>query len=111
MGILEKIKEGNPSSCGISYKQAWNLVMNILRWSAESDNGDEDDNNGPTLVPVEPDTDWPTLVAAEDVVYTDSAFLQRFLETSGDTEEEYTFVNHRVSPDLAYMSATTHTTQ
>ena len=101
MGILEKIKEGNPSSCGISNKQAWNLVMNILRWSTESDNGDEDDDNGPTLVPVEPDTDWPTLVTAEDVVYTDSAFLQRFLETSGDTEEEYTFINHRVSPDLA----------
>ena len=103
MGILEKIQEGNPSSCGISYKQAWNLVMNILRWSAEIDNGDEDDNNGPTLVPVEPDTDWPTLVAVEYVVYTDSAFLQRFLETSdtGDTEEEYKFVNHRVTPDLA----------
>ena len=101
MGILEKIKEGNPSSCGISNKQAWNLVMNILRWSTESDNGDEDDDNGPTLVPVEPDTDWPTLVTAEDVVYTDSAFLQRFLETTGDTEEEYTFVNHRVTPDLA----------
>ena len=101
MGILEKIQEGNPSSCGISNKQAWNLVMNILRWSTESDNGDEDDDNGPTLIPVEPDTDWPTLVTAEDVVYTDSAFLQRFLETSGDTEEEYTFVNHRVSPDLA----------
>ena len=101
MGILEKIQEGNPSSCGISNKQAWNLVMNILRWSTESDNGDEDDDNGPTLVPVEPDTDWPTLVAAEDVVYTDSAFLRRFLETSGDTEEEYTFVNHRVTPDLA----------
>ena len=101
MGILEKMKGGNPSSCGISNKQAWNLVMNILRWSTESDNGDEGDDNGPTLVPVEPDTDWPTLVAAEDVVYTDSAFLQRFLETSGDTEEEYTFINHRVSPDLA----------
>ena len=101
MGILEKIQEGNPSSCGISNKQAWNLVMNILRWSTESDNGDEDDDNGPTLVPVEPDTDWPTLDTAEDVVYTDSAFLQRFLETSGDTEEEYTFINHRVSPDLA----------
>ena len=101
MGILEKIQEGNPSSCGISNKQAWNLVMNILRLSTESDNGDEDDDNGPTLVPVEPDTDWPTLVTAEDVVYTDSAFLQRFLETSGDTEEEYTFINHRVSPDLA----------
>ena len=100
-GILEKIQEGNPSSCGISNKQAWNLVMNILRLSTESDNGDDDDDNGPTLVPVEPDTDWPTLVAAEDVVYTDSAFLQRFLETSGDTEEEYTFVNHRVTPDLA----------
>ena len=101
MGILEKIKQGNSHSLEISNKQAWNLVMAILRWLGESDDDSDDTDYDAILVPVEQDTEWPTLITAEDVVYTDSAFLQRFIESSDGSEDEYTFVHHRVSSELA----------
>ena len=103
MGILEKIKQGDSHSLEISNKQAWNLVMAILRWLGESDDDGDDIDYDAILVPVEQDTEWPTLITAEDVVYTDSAFLQRFIESSDGSEDEYTFVHHRVSSELAHQ--------
>ena len=101
MGILEKIEGGNSHSLEISNKQAWNLVMAILRWLGESDDDGDDIDYDAILVPVESDTEWPTVITAKDVVYTDSAFLQRFIESSDGSEDEYTFVHHRVSSKLA----------
>ena len=104
LGILEKIKDGNSQSLGVSNRQAWQLVMSILNWL--TDNGehmmDESDSES-IFVPVEPDTEWPTLVECDGIVYTDNAFLQRFLESSGCADNEYTFVNYRVSSQLAHQ--------
>ena len=104
LGILEKIKDGNSQSLRVSNHQAWQLVMSILNWL--TDNGehmmDESDIES-IFVPVEPDTEWPTLVECDDIVYTDNAFLQRFLESSGCADNEYTFVNYRVSSQLAHQ--------
>ena len=105
LGILEKIKDGSSESLGVSNDQAWQLVMSILNWLTGSGEHmiDEDSDCESLYVPVEPDTEWPTLVRGEDVVYTDSAFLQRFLESSDNEEDNYTFVNHRVSSQLAHQ--------
>ena len=104
LGILETIKGGSSESLGVSNEQAWQLVMNILNWLTGSGEHlmEEYDCNS-LFVPVEPDTEWPTLVKVNDVVYTDSMFLRQFLESSDCGEENYTFVNHRVSSQLAHQ--------
>ena len=101
LGILETIKDGTSASLGVSNNQAWQLVMNILNWLTGS--GEHECDSDSVFVPVEPDTEWPTLVMGDKVVYTDSTFLQRFLESSDSGEDNYTFVNHRVSPQLAHQ--------
>ena len=99
--ILEKIRNGNPNSLGISNNQAWQLVMAILNWLTDDGEQENDEDDAESLlVPVEPDTEWPALLGAEEVVYTDNNFLRSFLESS-DEECEYTFVNHRITPHLA----------
>ena len=105
LGILGKIHNGDSQSLGVSNHQAWNMVMTILNWltgNGEHEVADKDVEF--LLVPVDSDTDWPTLVKVDDdVVYTDSDFLQRFLEGSNEGESEYTFVNHRISSKLAHQ--------
>ena len=98
LGILEKIRNGNPNSLGIGNNQAWQLVMAILNWLI--DDSEQKIDTESLLVPVEPDAEWPALLRVKDVVYTDYNFLQSFIENS-DEECEYTFVNHRVTPHLA----------
>ena len=103
-GILETIKDGTSASLGVSSNQAWQLVMNILNWlTGSGEHVIEECDCDSVFVPVEPDTEWPTLVEGDKVVYTDSTFLQRFLESSDSGEDNYTFVNHRVSPQLAHQ--------
>ena len=104
MGILEKIKDGDSESLGVSSDEAWQLVMSILNWL--TDNGESliDDSDVDSLyVPTETDTEWPTLVEYESVVYTDSDFLKRYLAASDESEDTYTFVNHRVSSQLSHQ--------
>ena len=104
LGILEKIRTGSYKSLGVSNHQAWNIVMNILNWLTGNGEHDVDNDADFLLVPVEPDTDWPTLVSVDDdVVYTDSKFLQRFLEGASEGEIKYKFVNHRISSKLAHQ--------
>ena len=103
LGILEKIRDGDSQNLGVSNHQAWNMVMIILNWLTGNGEHDVDDVDF-LLVPVEPDTDWPTLVSVDDdVVYTDSEFLQRFLEGSSEGKIKYKFVNHRISSKLAHQ--------
>ena len=104
MGIFEKIKDGDSESLGVSSDEAWQLVMSILNWL--TDNGESliDIADVDSLcVPTETDTEWPTLVECESVVYTDSDFLKRYLAASDESEDTYTFVNHRVSSQLAHQ--------
>ena len=97
--VLSQIKEGDSQSLEITSDQAWQLVMAILHWLTD----DEDDyiDLEDLLVPVKSEQDWPALVLAEDVVYTDNSFLQEYLEGSEGEESEYTFVHSRVTPQLA----------
>ena len=104
MGILEKIREGDSASLGVSDGEAWQLVMNILNWLTGNGEHMVDMSDCDTLyVPVEPDSGWPTLVKSEDVVYTDSDFLKRYLSASDSSEYSFTFVNYKVSSQMAHQ--------
>ena len=104
MGILEKIRDGDSASLGVSDGEAWQLVMSILNWLTGNGAHMVDMFDCGTLyVPVEPDSDWPTLVNSEDVVYTDNDFLKRYLSASDSSEYSFTFVNYRVSSQMAHQ--------
>ena len=99
LAILPRIKEGDSQSLEISDKQAWQLVMAIFHWL--TDTVEEVELDTEVLVPVQSDKLWPQLVSAEDVVYTDNDYLQRFLESSDDGEAEFMFVHSRITPQMA----------
>ena len=104
MGILEKIREGDSASLGVSDGEAWQLVMSILNWLTGNGAHMVDMSDCDTLyVPVEPDSGWPTLVNSEDVVYTDNDFLKRYLSASDSSGYSFTFVNYRVSSQMAHQ--------
>ena len=99
LGILSQIKEGDSQSLKITSDQAWQLVMAILHWLTDIEEDDIDVED--LLVPIKSEQDWPALVSAEDVVYTDNSFLQDYLEGSEGEESEYTFVHSRVTRKMA----------
>ena len=104
MGILEKIREGDSASLGVSDGEAWQLVMSILNWLTGNGAHMVDMSDCDTLyVPVEPDSGWPILVKSKDVVYTDSDFLKHYLSASDSSEYSFTFVNYRVSSQMAHQ--------
>ena len=104
MGILEKIRDGDSASLGVSDGEAWQLVMSILSWLTGNGAHMVDMSDCDTLyVPVEPDSFWPTLVNSEEVVYTDDDFLKRYLSASDLSEYSFTFVNYRVSSQMAHQ--------
>ena len=110
LGILPAIKDGDSKSLGISSDEAWQLVMAVLHWLTEGDE-DEIDEMDNLLVPVQSNEAWPQLVETEDVVYTDSKFLQEYMERSDDSETDYTFVHSRVTPQMAETLALTPLSQ
>ncbi|CAI8014095.1 Sacsin [Geodia barretti] len=102
LGILPAIKEGDSHSLGISSEQSWQLVMAILHWLTESEEGEIVENDlEDLLVPVQSDETWPQLVAGEGVVYTENNFLQDCYEHSEDNEADLTFVHSRVTSEMA----------
>jgi sacsin len=104
LGILPAIKEGDSHSLGISSEQAWQLVMAVLHWLTESEEGEiVDIDFEDLLVPVQSDETWPQLVVGEGVVYTDNNFLQDYLSNSEDNEADYTFVHSKIIPQMAYQ--------
>ena len=104
LGILPAIKEGDAASLGIKSEEAWQLVMAVLHWLTDSEEGEiVDIDLKDLLVPVESSQSWPELVVAEDVVYTENNFLQNFIEHMKDNEIDYPFVHSRVSPQMAYQ--------
>ena len=103
IGILGKIKQGSSKSLCLSSAEAWQLVMSILSWITGNGEHMVDASLCDSVyVPTESDSDWPTLEACKDVVYTDSEFLKRYLLVSEENDDSYTFVNHRITPQLAY---------
>ena len=103
IGILEKIKQGSSKSLCLSSEEAWQLVMSILNWITGNPEHMVDASHCDSVyVPTESHSDWPTLEACKDVVYTDSEFLKQYLLVSKADDVSYTFVNHRITPQLAY---------
>ena len=102
IGILGKIKQGSSKSLCLSCKEAWQLVMSILNWITGNGEHMVDASHCDSVyVPTESDSNWPTLEACKDVVYTDSEFLKRYVLVSKADDDSYTFVNHRITPQLA----------
>ena len=102
MGILEMIKDGSSESLGVSNEVAWELVTTILNWL--TGNGEHSvDSSAKLYVPVESSSAWPTLVDSHDVVFTNNDFLRRYVGAFQSVEHSYTFVNHRVSPQMAHL--------
>ena len=103
IGILEKIKQGSSKSLCLSSEEAWQLVMSILNWITGNGEHMVDASHCDSVyVPTESHSDWPTLEVCKDVVYTDSEFLKQYLLVSKADDDSYTFVNHRITPQLAY---------
>ena len=103
VGILREIKQGSSKCLCLRNEEAWQLVMSILNWI--TGNG-EHMVDAPlcdlVYVPTESDSNWPTLEACKDVVYTDSDFLKKYYQISVKSDDSYTFVNHKITPQLAY---------
>ena len=103
IGILGKIKQGSSESLCLSSEEAWQLVMSILNWITSNGEHMVDASHCDSVyVPTESVSDWPTLEACKDVVYADSEFLKQYLLVSRADDDSYTFVNHRITPQLAY---------
>ena len=102
IGILGKIKQGSSKSLCLSSEEAWQLVMSILNWITGNGEHMVDASLCDSVyVPTESDSNWPTLEACNDVLYTDSEFLKQYLLISEENDDSYTFVNHRITPQLA----------
>ena len=104
ISVLLMIKDGAPDSeCDASdASEAWQTVMSILNWLTRDGTREHSLSEEDTLyVPVESDCQWPQLMEASEVVYTDSDFLKRFL-VSTDDGKTYTFVHHRIHSQMAH---------
>ena len=99
VSVLSMIKD---KGSGSDASEAWQTVMSILNWFTS------DGTQEPCLsekdilyVPVESDSSWPRLMEPSEVVYTDNDFLKQFL-ASTDESGSYTFVHHRIHPQMAH---------
>ena len=99
VSILSMIKD---KGSGSDDSEAWQTVMSILNWLTS------DGTQEPCLsekdilyVPVVSDSLWPQLMEPSEVVYTDNDFLKQFL-ASTDDGDLYTFVHHRIHPQMAH---------
>ena len=99
VSVLSMIKD---KGSGSDDSEAWQTVMSIINWltsdgTQEPCLSEEDILN----VPVESDSLWPRLMEPSEVVYTDNDFLKQFL-ASTDDGDLYTFVHHRIHPQMAH---------
>ena len=99
VSVLSMIKD---KGSGSDDSEAWQTVMSIINWLTS------DGTQEPCLseedilyIPVESDSSWPRLMEPSEVVYTDNDFLKQFL-ASTDDGDSYTFVHHRIHPQMAH---------
>ena len=98
--ILANIEEGGDAGTQrTTAQEAWDMIMSILNWLTSNGNKKVDSSINPH-VPVETESEWPKLVTASEVVYTDNDFMKNYLQSS-DEKDDYTFVHESVSPQLA----------
>ena len=101
VSVLRMIKESiDKGTTTLSSNSIWSIVMAILNWLTSDGTKTVSISAGDQIyVPTESDSEWPQLMAASDVVYTDNDFLKRFLSSSDSND--YTFVHRRISANLA----------
>ena len=101
VSVLRMIKESiDKGTTTPSLNSIWSIVMAILNWLTTDGTKTVSISAGDQIyVPTESDSEWPQLMAATEVVYTDNDFLKRFLSSSGS--DDYTFVHGRISANLA----------
>ena len=101
ISVLKMIKDTKSSQ--LEADGTWSVVMSILRWL--TNNGEkfvELDDDEVLYVPVDSASKLPQLMETSEVVYTDNDFLKDFLASSDQEEQEYTFVHHRIHPNMAH---------
>ena len=103
VAVLRMVKESiNQGKTTLSSSSVWSIVMAILNWLTDNGTKIISTSTGDQIyVPTESDSEWPQLMAASEVVYTDNNFLKNFLSSSSSCDESYTFVHGRVSARLA----------
>ena len=100
VSVLGRIKEeADAVTQRTTVQEAWDVVMSILNWLTSNGNKKVDPSIDPH-VPVETESEWPKLVTASEVVYTDNDFVKNYLQSS-DEKDDYTFVHESVSSQLA----------
>ena len=92
--IREEVATGTQQTTA---QETWDMVMSILNWL--TNNGNKSVSVDP-YVPVETESDWPKLVTASEVVYTDNDFMKDYLQSS-DERDQYVFVHDNINPRLA----------
>ena len=99
--VLKMIKESiDKNNTTLSSSNVWSLVMAILNWLTDNGTKTVSISTGDQIyVPTESDSEWPQLMEAGEVVYTDNDFLKRFLSSS--SSDDYTFVHRHISANLA----------
>ena len=107
VSVLEAIKGTDRRR--LHAEETWSTVMSILNWL--TDDAVELTSDEVLYVPVESDSEYPMMMEASDVVYTDNDFLKDFLASSDPEEQEYTFVHHRIHPHLAHCIGLTPLTE
>ena len=99
VSVLQTIKSSDQTV--LNTKQTWEIVMSILNWLTKYGEEEASLPDGCTLyVPIESDSATPVLMDANEVAYTDNAFLKTYL-ASVETEESYTCVHQCVYLKLA----------
>ena len=110
VSVLEVIKDADGRR--LRAEETWSTVMSILNWLTDNAETAVDLTGDAVLyVPVESDSEFPQLMEASDVVYTDNDFLKNFLASSDPEEQEYTFVHRRIRPHLAHYLGLTPLTE
>ena len=102
IAVLGKIKQSiGENDIPLSASNLWDIVMSILNWLTKNATEKAQLNAEDELyVPIESNSEWPQLMCATDVVYTDNDFLKNFLSSSG-TDESYSFVHKSISVNMA----------
>ncbi len=104
LSILKMISDDiNYNRPRTTAEENWSMVMNILNWLTNNGNQRVPDSIKleDVLIPVETQLEWPQLVQASTVVYTDNGFLKEYLQTSED-KGMYQFVHDDISTKLAH---------
>ena len=99
--IQDNVQEGMHRTAP---KEAWRTVMSILNWLTEdgTKSVSSDIAAADILVPIEAESEWPQLVQASEVVYTDNEFLKEYFQFS-EEKECHMFVHSHISNQLAHL--------